>query len=388
MRIVHISDTHIGRKRYGLAEASAKDFYDAFLEAFQKALDHSPDVIVHTGDVLDTYRVSTHTLKLIVEKLLDFSRKVPILISPGNHDFPVSSGYSPLFYFSVFEDSNVFTNEFGDVLEKGYVEPTTIKDANFYILPYIYERELLSDILDRTLENLRSDALNFILMHQIVDEVPAKFKRMSLDVPHEHLRSFKFKFLGHYHVPYMNQMHAFCYAGSTEALSYDEYAYDEQGFILEHTRKRIWIYEFGTKDMSYSYELLEEPRAFVSKTLHVGSLSELEQYLRNLEGVFRKPPIAVLKLIYDGDPLEVARLLERFEGKGFLRIIYEFVSQNVSESMQTLDEASMDFGEHTDVVSSMLSVLSSEDKEAETKVEGMLESYLEKLYDEDKTHRT
>ena len=86
MRIAHISDTHLGFRQYGLQERK-EDFKKAFVNAFEKIAELSPDIVVHTGDLFDYSHPPTRALKTAMEVLSKFSQKeIPVFILPGTHD--------------------------------------------------------------------------------------------------------------------------------------------------------------------------------------------------------------------------------------------------------------------------------------------------------------
>jgi len=82
MKILHISDAHLGRAQYHLPERE-EDYFEAFREAIR--LGKSADAVLVTGDLFDLKRPSTKTLVKFVEAVEQVD--VPILLIGGNHDF-------------------------------------------------------------------------------------------------------------------------------------------------------------------------------------------------------------------------------------------------------------------------------------------------------------
>ena len=51
-RILHISDTHLGKRQYG-SDIRREDFANAFEQAIEVAVDRDVDAVIHTGDLFD-----------------------------------------------------------------------------------------------------------------------------------------------------------------------------------------------------------------------------------------------------------------------------------------------------------------------------------------------
>jgi DNA repair exonuclease SbcCD nuclease subunit len=82
MKILHISDAHLGRAQYHLPERE-EDYFKAFEEALR--LGKSADVVLVTGDLFDTRRPSNKTLLRFVEAVE--AAGVMLYAIGGNHDF-------------------------------------------------------------------------------------------------------------------------------------------------------------------------------------------------------------------------------------------------------------------------------------------------------------
>lgn len=82
MKILHVSDVHLGRAQYHLPERE-EDYYASFLEALRRGA--GADVVLITGDLFDTRRPSTRALVKFVDSVEKFD--FPIYVIGGNHDF-------------------------------------------------------------------------------------------------------------------------------------------------------------------------------------------------------------------------------------------------------------------------------------------------------------
>ncbi|HAW59845.1 MAG TPA: exonuclease SbcCD subunit D, partial [Actinobacteria bacterium] len=127
MRVVHISDTHLGYTAYrgldpelGINQREA-DIFAVFKQAIDKILEISPDLVLHTGDLFDSVRPSNRSLSLALEQLLRLSTVgIPVVIIAGNHSMPKMRDTG-----SVFQLFTLFPNFFP--VYKGRYETISIK---------------------------------------------------------------------------------------------------------------------------------------------------------------------------------------------------------------------------------------------------------------------
>jgi DNA repair exonuclease len=82
MKILHISDAHLGRAQYHLPERE-EDYFKAFEEALRRS--KTADAVLITGDLFDLRRPSTKALVKFVEAAQTVD--VPLYVIGGNHDF-------------------------------------------------------------------------------------------------------------------------------------------------------------------------------------------------------------------------------------------------------------------------------------------------------------
>ena len=87
-RFMHISDTHLGSRQYSIKERE-DDFYEAFTESVQIALDRDVDFVVHSGDLFDEHRPDNRALSVFRDNILKLqARKIPFYMIMGDHDRP------------------------------------------------------------------------------------------------------------------------------------------------------------------------------------------------------------------------------------------------------------------------------------------------------------
>jgi exonuclease SbcD len=99
MRIVHMSDTHIGYRAYNRINSQGVnqrewDVAETFKQAVSIAGERDPDLVVITGDLFHTVRPSNYSLLRAYRLLNSLQRKregKPLVIIAGNHETPRSS---------------------------------------------------------------------------------------------------------------------------------------------------------------------------------------------------------------------------------------------------------------------------------------------------------
>lgn len=86
MKLLHISDWHLGRVTYN--ESRAVDHDAAIAEIIALAKSVQPDVTCHTGDLFDHARPAYTDMVRGINALLELAAVAPVLVVCGNHDSP------------------------------------------------------------------------------------------------------------------------------------------------------------------------------------------------------------------------------------------------------------------------------------------------------------
>ncbi|MFW9893415.1 MAG: exonuclease SbcCD subunit D [Candidatus Thorarchaeota archaeon] len=97
VRIAHISDSHLGSSLFQLSERR-EDARRCLKKAIDMAMQHSPDIICHTGDLFHSPLPQNEDLIFVIELFKGLKDKVRLIVLDGNHDLPYSYryNYSPL----------------------------------------------------------------------------------------------------------------------------------------------------------------------------------------------------------------------------------------------------------------------------------------------------
>lgn len=86
MRLLHVSDWHLGRLT---SRCSRAPDHDAVLaEILELARDAEPHLICHTGDVFDGFRPAYPEMTRAIDSLKELAAIAPVVVVAGNHDSP------------------------------------------------------------------------------------------------------------------------------------------------------------------------------------------------------------------------------------------------------------------------------------------------------------
>lgn len=86
MKLLHVSDWHLGRSTYG--EPRLADLTAVLAEIVTIAETHEVDLVVHSGDLFDHPRPAVADIHLAVDTLKELSGIAPVVVVCGNHDSP------------------------------------------------------------------------------------------------------------------------------------------------------------------------------------------------------------------------------------------------------------------------------------------------------------
>src|ERR687886_1273629 len=86
MRLLHVSDWHVGRATYRCSRVPDHDA--ALAETLTLARDTRPHLVLHTGDVFDGFRPGYAEMTFAIEALEELAALAPVVVLAGNHDSP------------------------------------------------------------------------------------------------------------------------------------------------------------------------------------------------------------------------------------------------------------------------------------------------------------
>ncbi len=231
MRIVHISDTHLGFSAYSKLDASEGvnqrevDVYTAFQQAIDKALELKPDAVIHSGDLFDTVRPQNRAIDFALRQLLRLSQAgIETVIISGNHSTPRLRETGNI--FRIFEH----LEHLHPVHESG-ISRITIGDMCVTAIPHSVSPSL-QDIVPLA-KPVEGSKFNVLVLHVgILDSNSYKMDEFNeQNVPLSSISDgWDYIALGHYHKYSKVRSNAY-YSGSTERLGFGEA--DQQKGIVE-----------------------------------------------------------------------------------------------------------------------------------------------------------
>lgn len=163
MKIMHLSDLHIGKKvnEYSMLQ----DQIYILKEILQIIDDEKVETVIIAGDVYDRSLPPNEALELFDEFLYQLSsRNVNVFVISGNHDSPERISYCG----RMMTENKIFLSPVYD----GNVKPITLNDdygeVNFYLLPFIRPADIRRYFPDENIENY-TDAVKVAIDNMNVD---------------------------------------------------------------------------------------------------------------------------------------------------------------------------------------------------------------------------
>lgn len=255
MKIIHLSDLHIGLKWFN--RSMINDQIYILNQITEIIVSNKPDAVVVAGDVYDKPVPPADAVRVFDEFISGLSAKVPdteIMVISGNHD----SSQRMNIFRNILSGHRIHMIGNPPVRPADHIEKVTLQDfygnVNFYLLPFIKPsmvRLIVGDgisynkavhrIIER--ENINTDERNVIVSHQFYlpcGQSPKDVERMdseiitvgNIDVVYaDILEKFDYSALGHIHKPSLVGSDNVRYCGTPLACSVSE-AGQQKGVIM------------------------------------------------------------------------------------------------------------------------------------------------------------
>ncbi len=234
MRLVHLSDLHLGFRRYQRVTKSGANQREAdvalsFSRAITKIIEIAPEVVVVAGDIFHSVRPNNsaiiHAVKQ-VQKLAEALPQTRLVMIAGNHDLPRSS--DTLCILSLFQ-------EFGATVVHRGTERVKLEALDLSIL-------CVPELLSGDKPDLQPDPTsryNVLLLHGImIGAVPMTEQTMaSVSARYEMTdvsTGWDYVALGHHHV-YVAVRPGMYYSGSLDYVSSNPWFED----VREEREKKL-----------------------------------------------------------------------------------------------------------------------------------------------------
>lgn len=306
MKVAHISDSHLGYNQYRLVQRR-EDFFRAFKKAVDEAIERGAELILHTGDLFESYHPDMATLSQAIKLFTEIKeRGVKVVAIAGNHDRVLRRGLlSPQ---KVLSDLELI--EFIDPVGSTYYRDLFI--AGFRYFP----RSLISAVKEEFFEEFSREAeragVSVFMFHQALDQyLPYE---MAYEITVSELpENFTYYAGGHIHTYHVSDVKGgiFSYSGATEFHSKREAKIGKRGFNI-----------FDTETKELERVELEGLRPFF--VLKVDEEEAPEKFRELLERVKDSPLQPVVLIDYSYSNLEVTAfsevLSEIEKGSLYLRV--------------------------------------------------------------------
>lgn len=258
MKIIHLSDLHIGLKWFN---RSMLDDQIYILKQISGIIEENkPDAVVIAGDVYDKAVPPAEAVKVFDEFISGLSKKVPdteIMVISGNHDSPQRINV----FRSILSGHRIHMIGKPPETPSDHIEKITLRDSygnvNFYLLPFIKPsmvrlitgnednsvsfNKAVHTVIER--EEINTNERNVIVSHQFYlpcGKSPKDVERMdseritvgNIDVVYaDVLEKFDYSALGHIHKPSIVGNENFRYCGTPLACSISE-AGQQKGVVM------------------------------------------------------------------------------------------------------------------------------------------------------------
>ena len=250
MKILHISDLHLGKMIHGVSMLENGDqpyWIDCFLELTES---YHPDAVLIAGDVYDRGSPSgaaIDQLSRLIEGLA--IQGICVLLVAGNHD----SGQRLAFARGLLSQQNV---HIAGKVEKDLIH-VTLNDkygpVTFWLMPYVFPAAVAKVLEDDAIrdyetavrqllkvQQINTKERNVIIAHQNVTAFGAEVPRGGSEstiggvgqIDYSVFDSFDYVALGHIHSSYHVGREAVRYAGSPMCYHFNETRQQEKGPVL------------------------------------------------------------------------------------------------------------------------------------------------------------
>ncbi|MEM0200572.1 MAG: DNA double-strand break repair protein Mre11 [Saccharolobus sp.] len=288
MLILHISDTHLGKRQYSLSERE-KDIYNVFSQLIDIAIKEHVDAVIHSGDLFDEYNPSNNALVYAIQGLKKLKdANIPFLSIPGDHDTPKRKGV-------LYPQRTLSEVDLIRMLD--YQKPFVLNNLEIYGIPHIptvAKTELKKILLSLKPKTKKS----ILLMHQGIKEILPYESAWQIDSVGDLPDGFGYYALGHFHTRWKLERgdgSIVAIAGSPDIMREEEIdGYNKYG-------KGAYLIDFS-KELPKLQEINLDIRPQKVVTINTKNLSADIQKLKNeLKNEKVKP---LLHIILKGDSIK------------------------------------------------------------------------------------
>jgi len=249
VRVLHISDTHLGFSAFSRLDPieginqRESDFYDAFRQAVDKAVSLRPDVVIHAGDLFDTVRPQNRAIDFALRQMIRLSEAgIETVLISGNHSTPRIKETGTI--FRIFEH----LPHIHSVHEPG-VSKVIVGDLTVHAVPHSVTPPL-QDVV-REASPSKATKYNVLVLHAgILDSKAYKMDEFNeQNVPASAVSGgFDYTALGHFH-KFTEIRPGMYYSGSTERLGFGEVDQAKGVVEVDLGTGKVGFHELRTRGM-------------------------------------------------------------------------------------------------------------------------------------------
>lgn len=252
MKIMHLSDLHLGKSIYGISLIESGDQKALVGSIIEAVKTHKPDAVIISGDVYDRSNPSEDAVKLFEEFLHSLIETgTPAFIISGNHDSAKRLSYLN----KILKGSNIhIADELSDTLEHVTLEDEHGEVA-FWLMPHAYPA-LISQVTDDPeikhkdydsavkmlleSQNIDYSKRNVLAAHQFVIENGNAGERGGSEtsvagvgaIEADAFSDLEYTALGHIHAAYHMGDGRVRYCGTPICYHFDETRQKDKGALL------------------------------------------------------------------------------------------------------------------------------------------------------------
>lgn len=252
MKILHISDLHIGKTINGYSLIEDQKYY--FEKLINYILENNIKVFIIAGDIYDKYNPSSESIELFswfLENILNI-KDIKVFIISGNHDNNKRISYLK----NILKHHNIYIeSEFKEKIEIiSFFENN--KKYNFFLLPFFdfYKKnfknpsEAFDEYLKENISRVHKDDINILISHGFIN-----YSNKNIILSNElkignqsRLKSnslifFDYVALGHLHSSQNAGLEKIMYSGSILKYSIDEVNQDKVFLVVEFLKNKNLI---------------------------------------------------------------------------------------------------------------------------------------------------
>jgi len=250
MRIIHLSDLHIGKRVNEYSMLEEQEFI--LLRILNIIDEEKPAAVIIAGDVYDKTMPSAEAVQLLDKFLTALSsRGLKVFIISGNHD----SAERLSFGACIMQRGGIYLSP----VYNGDVGPITLCDEfgtlNFYLLPFIKPVHVRSRFPDETIEsysdavkiaiakmNINAAERNILITHQFVTGASrSESEEISVggsdNVDVSVFDAFDYVALGHIHGPQSVKRETVRYCGTPLKYSFSEKSHKKSLTVIDMGEK-------------------------------------------------------------------------------------------------------------------------------------------------------